>query len=66
MWDFGSGQDIKWREGRGTDDDHSVLGLQYCEVDGQRCIVALGWNNHLHVYLVHGSSQYTEFNPLTL
>ncbi len=52
VWDFGSGQDIKWREGHGSDDDHSVLGLQYCQVDEERCIAALGWNNHLQLFLV--------------
>ena len=54
MWDFGSGQEIKWKAGRGTDDDLSlgITGLQYCTLDGERHLVAMGWNNRVKLLLV--------------
>ena len=59
MWDFGSGQELKWKSGRGHNDDLavSITGLQYCVVEGERCIVALGWGNRLRLFLVSDIAQ---------
>ncbi|KAI0210520.1 WD repeat-containing protein 64 [Lamellibrachia satsuma] len=52
IWDFGSGQEIKRRVHKNfTDDDVSVLGLAYCSVDGQRCLIAIGWSNKMQLLL---------------
>ncbi|KAK2191768.1 hypothetical protein NP493_46g07030 [Ridgeia piscesae] len=52
IWDFGSGQEIKSRIHRSfTDDDVSVLGLAYCSVNGQRCLIAIGWGNKMQLLL---------------
>ena len=56
VWDFSAGQE--WKELRGeTDEDElgdnmSILGLQYCDIEGKRCLLVLGWNNALRLYLV--------------
>ena len=51
VWDFGSGQEIKSKPGRGSEEqDLSILGLQFCEFIHKRCIVVLGWNNKLQLF----------------
>ncbi|KAK2162660.1 hypothetical protein LSH36_94g03011 [Paralvinella palmiformis] len=50
VWDLGSGQQIKHKIGRGTDDDLSINGLFYSTVEGERALVIQGWNNKLRVY----------------
>ena len=51
VWDFGSGQEIKSKPGRGSDEqDLSILGLQFCEYNHKRCLVVLGWNNKLQMF----------------
>ena len=53
IWDFGSGQEIKSKPGRGSDEqDLSVLGLEFCEINQTRCLIVLGWNNKLKVFEV--------------
>ena len=52
VWDFGSGQEIKWKEGRGADEDYAINGLQYCMLGTDRCLVVSGWHNSLHILLV--------------
>ena len=50
MWDFGSGQEIKSKPGKGTDEnDLSIIGLQYCDYNNVRCLICLGWNNKLRI-----------------
>lgn len=52
VWDFGSGQEIKGRPGRTSDEDLSITGLMYTSIDGDRCILAAGWNNKIRLILV--------------
>ncbi|XP_033112212.1 WD repeat-containing protein 64-like isoform X2 [Anneissia japonica] len=48
VWDFGSGQEIRmWNTNSTNEDDSSIVGLQYCDVNGHRCILASGWNNKI-------------------
>ncbi|KAJ8309097.1 hypothetical protein KUTeg_013971 [Tegillarca granosa] len=51
VWDFGSGQEIKGRPGRTSDEDLSITGLMYTSIDGDRCILAAGWNNKIRLIL---------------
>ena len=52
IWDFGSGQEIKCKTGKGEDNDYSVTGLAYCTIEGERCVIGAGWNNKLKIFLV--------------
>ena len=53
VWDFGSGQEIKVKAGKGApEEDLSVLGIRYVTYDNERCLLAIGWNNHIRVMLV--------------
>ena len=58
VWDFGSGQEIKFKEGRGADEEFTILGLEYCVIDNSRCIVVAGWHNTLRILAV--SSVYVD------
>ena len=60
VWDAGSGQELKHckslgGEKGGKDDDegqHGVIGLSFCEVDGERCIVVAGLPNRIFLLSV--------------
>ena len=52
MWDFGSGQEIKTKPGRTSDEDLSIIGLMYTTLEGDRVILATGWNNKIRMILV--------------
>jgi hypothetical protein len=53
VWDFGAGQEIKEKPGKGPDqDEFTLVEMQYCTVDDQRCIVAVGWKNRIRILLV--------------
>ena len=58
VWDLGSGQQIKHKLGRGTDDDYSINGMFYCTIDGERSLIIQGWNNKLRLYKVSGTMYY--------
>ncbi|XP_071962491.1 WD repeat-containing protein 64-like [Antedon mediterranea] len=50
VWDFGSGQEIRmWNAEEVNEDDSAIVGLQYCDVNGRRCILASGWNNRIRL-----------------
>ncbi|KAK3093696.1 hypothetical protein FSP39_018996 [Pinctada imbricata] len=51
VWDFGSGQEIKTKPGRTTDEDLSIIGLMYTTLEGDRVILAAGWNNKIRMIL---------------
>lgn len=53
VWDFGSGQEIKLKPGKGApDEDLSVVSLQYITHGGERCLVAVGWYNTIRMLVV--------------
>lgn len=52
MWDFGSGQVIKKKSGRQTDEDISIVGMAYTYYQGDRVLLAVGWNNKIKMLLV--------------
>lgn len=52
VWDFGSGQVLKERQGRTTDEDLSITGLAFYFLAGDRVILASGWNNKIKMILV--------------
>ncbi|XP_069117610.1 WD repeat-containing protein 64-like isoform X3 [Argopecten irradians] len=51
VWDFGSGQEIKCRPGRASDEDYSITGMMYTHLTGDRVILAAGWNNKIKLIL---------------
>ncbi|KAL5008313.1 hypothetical protein ScPMuIL_013894 [Solemya velum] len=51
VWDAGSGQVLKQRSGRASDEDLSITGLVYCKLEGDRVILATGWNNKIRIIL---------------
>ncbi|XP_064601013.1 WD repeat-containing protein 64-like [Liolophura sinensis] len=51
VWDFGSGQEIKWKTGEGTDEDLSITGLIYSQLGVERVILVSGWNNRVKIIL---------------
>ncbi|XP_021348111.1 WD repeat-containing protein 64-like isoform X3 [Mizuhopecten yessoensis] len=51
VWDFGSGQEIKSRSGRASDEDYSITGMMYTHLTGDRVILAAGWNNKIKLIL---------------
>ncbi|XP_052272714.1 WD repeat-containing protein 64-like isoform X3 [Dreissena polymorpha] len=51
IWDFGSGQCIKEKSGRASDEDLSITGLVYAKLEDDRILIASGWNNKLKVFL---------------
>ncbi|KAL3874237.1 hypothetical protein ACJMK2_037280 [Sinanodonta woodiana] len=51
IWDFGSGQLIKKRDGRPTDEDLSISGLVYSFLESDRVLIASGWNNKIRIFL---------------
>ena len=55
IWDFGSGQCIKEKAGRASDEDLSIVGLVYSKLDEDRVLIAAGWNNKLKMFLVSSS-----------
>ena len=58
IWDFGSGQCIKEKQGRASDEDLSITGLVYSKLDDDRVLIASGWNNKLKILLVSARSYY--------
>ena len=52
VWDFGSGQEIKWKPGRPSDEELSITGLLFSELEGDRVIIVSGWNNRIRILLV--------------
>ena len=52
MWDFGSGQELKSKGGRTSDEDLSIIGMRYWNMDNDRVILTVGWNNKIKVILV--------------
>ena len=52
VWDFGSGQVIKKKSGRHSDEDLSVVGMAYTYFQGDRVLLAVGWNNKIRMLLV--------------
>ncbi|XP_048734938.1 WD repeat-containing protein 64-like isoform X7 [Ostrea edulis] len=51
VWDFGSGQVIKKKSGRQTDEDISIVGMAYTYYQGDRVLLAVGWNNKIKMLL---------------
>ncbi|KAK7504770.1 hypothetical protein BaRGS_00003798, partial [Batillaria attramentaria] len=51
VWDFGAGQVIKSKAGRGTDEDLSITGLVYQRFYDDHVIVASGWTNKIRLML---------------
>ncbi|XP_052769281.1 WD repeat-containing protein 64-like isoform X3 [Mya arenaria] len=51
IWDFGSGQCIKEKSGRASEEDLSIVGLLYSKLDDDRVLIAAGWNNKLKILL---------------
>ncbi|KAL4237521.1 WD repeat-containing protein 64 [Mactra antiquata] len=51
IWDFGSGQCIKEKSGRSSDEDLSITGLMYSKLEDDRVLIASGWNNKLKILL---------------
>ncbi|XP_053404636.1 WD repeat-containing protein 64-like isoform X4 [Mercenaria mercenaria] len=51
IWDFGSGQCIKERQGRASEEDLSITGLMYSKLEDDRVLIASGWNNKLKILL---------------
>lgn len=52
IWEAGSGQELKKRErpkGNSFDDGSKVIGLDYCVIDGVRCIVVASGNNYVRI-----------------
>jgi hypothetical protein len=57
VWDFGAGQVIKSKAGRGTDEDLSILGIIYQRFQGEdHIIIAAGWTNKIRLLIVSGLS----------
>lgn len=52
IWDFGSGQCIKEKHGRISEEDLSITGLMYSKLEDDRVLIASGWNNKLKILLV--------------
>jgi WD40 repeat protein len=52
IWDFGSGQCIKEKTGRTSEEDLSITGLMYSKLEDDRILIASGWNNKLKILLV--------------
>lgn len=52
IWDFGSGQCIKEKQGRASEEDLSITGLVYSKLEDDRVLIASGWNNKLKILLV--------------
>lgn len=52
VWDFGAGQVIKSKSGRGADEDLSITGLIYQDFHEDHVIVASGWTNKIRLFLV--------------
>ena len=53
VWDFGAGQVIKSKAGRGTDEDLSITGLLYQRFQqDDHIIVASGWTNKIRLLVV--------------
>ncbi|XP_064622276.1 WD repeat-containing protein 64-like isoform X2 [Lineus longissimus] len=52
VWDFGAGQEIKEKSGKGPDqEEFTLVEIQYCTVEEKRCIVAIGWKNRIRILL---------------
>ncbi|XP_071080173.1 WD repeat-containing protein 64-like [Haliotis cracherodii] len=56
IWDFGAGQEIKSKSGRGTEEDFSITGLIYKKYRDDYIIVAAGWNNKIRLLLDAGDN----------
>lgn len=53
VYDFGSGQDMKRRDGRGGEGEFAILGLAYVNSPaGERWIIVAGWGNKLKLLSV--------------
>lgn len=52
VWDFGSGQVIKKKSGRHSEEDLSIVGMAYTYFQGDRVLLAVGWNNKIRMLLV--------------
>jgi len=59
VWDAGSGQELKHCKSlgggkRGKDDEgqYGVVGLSFCDVEGERCIVVIGLPNRIFLLSV--------------
>lgn len=52
IWDFGSGQELKVSRGRLHVDNCGIVGLFFCQVDGNRCLTAVGRGNHVMLFSV--------------
>lgn len=51
VWDFGSGQELKSKQGRTSEEDLSVVGMRYWFLDKDRVILTVGWNNKIKMVL---------------
>ncbi|XP_041352298.1 WD repeat-containing protein 64-like isoform X2 [Gigantopelta aegis] len=51
IWDFGAGQMIKSKSGRGVDEDLSITGLVYYRCENDHVLLACGWNNRIKMIL---------------
>lgn len=51
VWDFGSGQVIKKKSGRHSEEDLSIVGMSYTYFQGDRVLLAVGWNNKIRMLL---------------
>ncbi|XP_046579795.1 WD repeat-containing protein 64-like [Haliotis rubra] len=56
IWDFGAGQEIKSKSGRGTEEDFSIIGLIYKKYRDDYIIIAAGWNNKIRLLLDAGDN----------
>ncbi|XP_071162911.1 WD repeat-containing protein 64-like isoform X2 [Mytilus edulis] len=56
VWDFGSGQELKHKSGRQSDEDLSIVGMKYWSLDKDRVILTAGWNNKIRVILDNNES----------
>ncbi|ELT96575.1 hypothetical protein CAPTEDRAFT_219855 [Capitella teleta] len=58
IWDFGSGQEIKWKSGSSAEDqENSITGLKFCTLNNERCLIVMGWGNTLTL-LQDGNDSY--------
>ncbi|CAC5391588.1 unnamed protein product [Mytilus coruscus] len=56
VWDFGSGQELKHKSGRQSDEDLSIVGMKYWNLDKDRVILTAGWNNKIRMILDNNES----------